>query len=382
MAITTRYFSTSSAGAADGTTWADRAALFSGGAWSTVITNFDFTSDSLLCYIGPGTYTITAGLTTTVLVGASDPTATTPLIFHGCDSSGTPLTPPDEGWTSAEPAWDDSSLPVIATTTNIGTSTVPNQMYRLLKFTASGRNNAVLDCGSATVGSLDWCVVTNSTANTSAVAVTGALATNSVFSCTGSSYNLVASVYTPGGRVANCRIVGVAGSSGNRNGLSIANSANVTGMVHGCTVIDVGGNGFNFVTTHVTNGALHLVKCLADGCGADGFQLGTTASPTGGATCVDCIATNNGAYGFDGGSSSHFLIHCRTRDNTSGSTTAMGNMPEMGTYTTDTDDASEYVDASGGDFRIKNTATIWGKGYGVSDEAAAASSGTAGVVGS
>ncbi|MDG5704536.1 hypothetical protein N0Z46_19555, partial [Acinetobacter baumannii] len=67
-------------------------------------------------------------------------------------------------------------------------------MYRLLKFTASGRNAAVIDCGAATVGSIDWCVVENSTANTSAVAVTNSLATNSVFSCTGSSYAQVASV--------------------------------------------------------------------------------------------------------------------------------------------------------------------------------------------
>lgn len=382
MAITTRYFSTSSAGAADGTTWADRAVLFSGGAWSTVVTNFDFTSDSLLCYIGPGTHTITAALTTTVLVGASDPTASNPLVFHGCDSSGNPLTPPDEGWTSAEPAWDDSGLPVLDTTTNISTSTVPHHTYRLVKFTASGRTGAVIDCGSTTAGFLDWCVVTNSSANTSAVAVTGALATNCVMTCSGSSYSSVAIVYASGGRFSNNRIIGVAGSSGNRHGISVGASSTAVGLVHGCTVLDVGGNGFNVVTSSVTNGAIHFVKCIADGCGADGFQLGTTASPTSGAVCVDCISNNNGAYGFDGGSSSHTLAHCRTRDNTSGSTTAMGNHSEFGTYTTDTDDASEYADAAGGDFRIKNTATIWGKGYGVSDEPAAASSGTAGVVGS
>ena len=36
MSLITRYFSTAS-GAGDGTTWADRAALFAAGAWSSVI---------------------------------------------------------------------------------------------------------------------------------------------------------------------------------------------------------------------------------------------------------------------------------------------------------------------------------------------------------
>ena len=370
MAITTRYFSTSSAGAADGTTWADRAVLFSGGAWSTVITNFDFTSNSLLCYIGPGTHTITATLTTTVLVGASDPTASNPLIFHGCDSSGNPLTPPDEGWTSAEPAWDDSSLPIIATTTNVGTSTVPHQQYRLLKFTASGRNGVLLETSSPTVGFVDWCVVENSTSNSSAVALNNGIAFNSVLSCTGSSYNYIVGMNLNGGRISNCRIVGVAGSSGSRSGMFLPSTSSVHGQIERCTVLNVGGAGFQLVTSQVTNGAVNVVKCLADGCGGNGFTLGTNASPTAGAICVDCVATNNGVRGFDGGSSSHTLMHCRTRDNTSGSTTAMGNHPEFDTYTTAATDADEYVDAAGGDFRIKNTATIWGKGYGVSDEPA------------
>lgn len=59
MAIVIRYFSTASAGSGDGTTWADRAVFFTGGAYSTVLTNFDFSgSDTLHCYLGPGTYGI------------------------------------------------------------------------------------------------------------------------------------------------------------------------------------------------------------------------------------------------------------------------------------------------------------------------------------
>ncbi len=87
MATVTRYFSTAGAGTADGTSWANRAALFSGGAWSTVITGFNFTgSDSLECRIGPGSYTITASLASGLFANA--PTVSNPLILQGCDSSG------------------------------------------------------------------------------------------------------------------------------------------------------------------------------------------------------------------------------------------------------------------------------------------------------
>jgi hypothetical protein len=40
----------------------------------------------------------------------------------------------------------------------------------------------------------------------------------------------------------------------------------------------------------------------------------------------------------------------------------LGNDTSAGT------DADEFVDAAGGDYRVKYGSTIWGKGYGVSDE--------------
>lgn len=69
------------------------------------------------------------------------------------------------------------------------------------------------------------------------------------------------------------------------------------------------------------------------------------------------------------------LYRNRFRDNTSGNINNNGNYQDFGSYTTDTDDASEFVDAANNDFRIKNTATIWGDNFGVSEEPAAASAG-------
>ncbi len=168
MAITTRYFDVTSGGGDDsGSSWANRAPLFSAGVWSTVISGHDFSTSSLVCRIGPGNYTCGAALSTTTIT--TDPTVALPIILHGCDSSGNLLAPPDQDWVSAAPAWNDSALPVIATTTNVSTIALsPCQCY-LLKFTSSGRVGATV----TSAFSLEWCVVENSTANASAVAVSG-----------------------------------------------------------------------------------------------------------------------------------------------------------------------------------------------------------------
>ncbi len=69
----------------------------------------------------------------------------------------------------------------------------------------------------------------------------------------------------------------------------------------------------------------------------------------------------------------------RLRDNgTSGNFTGTGNWPTTENsvnYTTDSDDATELVNVAGGDYRIKNTATIWGMGFGVSEQPAASTAG-------
>lgn len=369
MAIVTRYFSTTGAGSADGTSWANRAAFLSAGTPSTVITNFAFNgSDSLEIRIGPGTYTLTTGLATASFT--NPPTAANPILLHGCDSSGNLLTPPDPNWTSDMPAWDDSGLPVLATTTNIQTlapSNTNSWHARLLKFTASGRNGNI----NNNVAETDWCVVTNTTANTAAIAQGSSLRiTNSVLSCTGSSYAQVLTINSSA--VDNCRIVGVAGSSGNRDGI-VSTATTTLWSIQRTTIIAVGGRGV--VNTGASTGVTgHVGSCTIVNCGGTGIELPSTASQTSYTSLTRNYISGCGAggtgYGINAQSAAHVIAtDNRLRDNATGDLNGFGNLPTTwGNYTTDSDDATEFVDSASGDYRIKSGAAIYGSGYGVSEQ--------------
>lgn len=359
MAIVTRYFSTSSAGAADGTTWADRAVLFTGGAWSSVITAFDFSgSDSLQCMIGPGTHTITATLSSGSFSTAA-PTAANPILLFGCDSSGVLLVPPDLDWVSAQAPWDDSALAVLDTTTNIATVNLNNALFYQLKLTASGRNGAIVS-GSTY---LNWCVVANSTANTAAIASSATFVYACVCSCTGSSYS---SVIATAASVGRTRVTGAAGSSGNRHGI---NGTGTTMDVIDTTIIGCGGDGIN-ISSGSTAASYRVRGCTIANISGTGFKTNSTASQTTPNEVHCCMITGCGAYAVDGQSAGRIYVSdCRFRDNTSGNLTGMGNYPtDINNYTTDSDDATEYVNTGSNDYRIKNTAGIWGSGYGAGDQ--------------
>lgn len=357
MALVDRYFSTTSAGAADGTTWADRAALIVTGAFNTIITGFNFAgSDSLRCRVGPGTYTLTAALSVS-------PTAANTLIFHGCDSSGNLLIVPDFAWRSNQLEWSTASLPVIATTTNISAINTANTTSRLLRFTASGRNSAMFANGL-----VDWCFVENSTANASAAAVSGIeKITNSVIIMTGSSYAfglLVGSSQT----AHNVRVVGVTGSSGNRDGIIVAGTTSLDSVIE-CTSIKHGGRGLASTSTNVNQRHQILRNTIAQN-GGDGIQLASTASQVQTNLIEGNTVTGNGGYGINTQSAANALAtRNRVDRNTSGNFNGFGNYPtDMDNYTTASTDAAEYVDAANGDFRIKNTAATWGMGFGPSDQ--------------
>ena len=364
MALTVRYFSTTGAGAADGTTWADRAELFSSGNWSTVLTGFDFSANAMEARVEGGlTYTCSQALASGLFTNA--PTAANPLIVHGCDSSGNRLTPSNPDWVSAQPVDWDSGLPVIATTTNIVTTSLANTVWLHCKFTASGRNGAIISAHAY----MEWCVGENSTANTSAQGVStsaNAYSTRCAWTCSGSSY---ASVVSGAAAMSQCRISGVAGSSGNRRGVD-ANQATTT-LVE-CAILGVGGDGVIYSGSS-TSQQVHARNCVIANVGGTGFKSGSTASQTAWYDLSGCIITGCGAYGADAQSAGRLVAaNNRLRDNTSGNFNGFGNYPtDLNTYTTDAADSDDYVDASGGDYRIKNTAAIWGQGYGVADEPAA-----------
>lgn len=373
MAVVTRYFSTASAGTGDGTSWANRAVLFSGGAWSTVITGFNFStgSDSLYCLIeGAKTYTITAGLATATFTSGA-PTVAKPIVFAACDSSGNALQPPDGNWTSDQPVFDTSGLPTLSTTTNIlvfNLSTSTTLCY-LLKFTATGNTTNSVVQGAT----IDWCYVTCSSSNTSLVVLPAAtIVSNSVVEVTGTSYSAVCSAE----RQYNVRVIGNASATGgSRNGYA-GNTATI--HIIKCTFINHVGSGIASASTSTAFQA-NIDTCMIHGCGT-GIKQPSTASQTTLSRIQNCYIAGSTTAGIDLQSANNsWMGYNRLRDNgTSGNFTGTGNWPTTENsvnYTTDSDDASELVNVAGGDYRIKNTATIWGMGFGVSEQPAASTSG-------
>ncbi len=359
MAIVTRYFSTTSAGAADGTSWANRAELLPSGNWSTIITAFDFVSgsDSLKCLIEGGlSYACSQSLATGLF--ANLPSGPNHLFMIGCDSSGALLPVPDPRWTPDMPAWPDTTLPVIAATTNIITCALPNTIWYLVKITSTATQSAI-----ATQGMFNWCVIENSLANSLSIA-TAAPGYGCVFKCTGSIYSTVCNVGT--WAFQRCRIEGVTGASGARSGATYSGGNSIIG---GCAIVGVGGNGLHASSTSTTQTTRISGMTIAN-VGGHGIRFGTPASHIVSGSIDGCLITGCGSYGIELQTVINMVVtNTRLRDNTSGNINGMRNFPvDMGLETTDSDDATEYVNATAGDYRIKYGAQIWGKGYGVSDQ--------------
>jgi hypothetical protein len=369
-AVVERWFAVSSAGAADGTSHANRAALFSAGNWSTVLTGFNFSgTDSLKCYIEAGSYTCSQALTAALFTNA--PSMANPLFLVGADTSGAILNLPDPTWQSAQPGWDNSTLPVIATTANINTLNMANIWCYLLNFTASGRQGAVV----AGANHFYWCYITNSTANTaSTTATTEEHATGCVFTCTGSSYDAVLVQTTTPVFLFNTRLVGNSGATtGNRRGLSL-NQTNF--HLEYVTVINNPGEGIIQISTS-TGANMLISRCTIANNGSTGLKAANTAAQLQNYLTTQCMITGNGAWGIDGNSAAArwVVFNNRLRNNTSGNITGLGNYPtDLNNDTTTGSDSADYVDTASGDFRVKNSSTFWKK-FGAGDEAAATAGG-------
>jgi hypothetical protein len=373
MAVVTRYFSTTSAGAGDGTTWADRAALFSSGDWPTVITGFDFSgSDSLVCRIGPGSYTCGQALATGLF--ANPPVLLRPLVLHAAQDGGDLWVPPDPGWVSSQPTWSETGMPVIATTTNISTTTLVPLAIRGLKFTASDRSGVMVDGPN----NADWCVFENSTDSTSNIPFSvGNCATNCVGRAFGDRYAVI--VQSGTSRLCdNIRCVGIpTGSSGTRIGFGIG-TLNTSASINASriTVIDNdNGPGISLPNTSAAARVL-LANCLVAGATTGIFMPGNSA-PTQTSQVTGCVVVKCSAYGIAATANlcNALIANNRLRNNTSGNFNGFGNYPTDNNDTSSGTDADEFVDSAGGDYRIKNTSDLWGKGYGAGDEPAAGGGG-------
>lgn len=370
MAIVVRYFSTSSAGAGDGTTWADRAAFISGGAISTIITGFDFNSaDSLECRVGDGTYTMPSDLTGTQFT-SNLPRPQFPLTIHGCDSSGNRIAP--AAWNCTQGSLPVTGYPVF----DFGTLyryNVPNTMLRCLVMQGS-RNGTLATLGVG--GSADFCKFICSGSGTSQIALdvdlsARGLVANCHACCTGTGYSTVC---LPNNALSNVRIEGnPSASSGGQNGIS-GNSSEVFrhGLGHLC-IIGCNGFGINNQSASTVCG-VNINFCTIVGCGT-GIRAATTS---GGANTIGgrgYIANNfvaNCTTGISLTNAAGYVLNNRLRNTTNLSIPA--NSVDAGNEIASGSDSAEFVNAGAGDYRIKSTSTYWGKNFGAGDEVTAGSS--------
>lgn len=359
MANVIRYFSTAGAGAADGTTWADRAPLFTAGNWSSIITGHDFAADALTCYIGPGDYACAQSLNNTTIT--TDPTYANPLRLVAYDPATSSAWVPPLNWNPAKGDFDTTGMPVIATTTNVATiGTLVCNCYGL-KMTATARSAAI---SSASLH--EWCHLENSFSGTGTQAQTNGITVSCVLKCTGTSYDAVnISSFCMG-----CRIAGdLAASSGNRAGLTTTSSMQAYG-----NFVSVAGIGMLSTSTSASAIARLSGNTIVN-CGSDGIKCGTGWSGATSYFANNCV-TGCGGYAINGNGitgESFSIAHNRFRDNNGGGTGlnigGFTNTPEIASYTVDTTDALEYADPSALDYRIKSTATINGMGFGCGDQA-------------
>jgi hypothetical protein len=371
MAVVTRYYGIAAAGDDDGTTWDNRKAFVVGGAINTQISGFDFTSDSLIVRVGPGTHELTTGIAT--FTGTAGPSAEFPCIFEGALSDGTRWIHPNRGWMSAQPAWDADDatypMPVIATTTNIFTLNNAFVLLYGLKLTASGRNGSMIN----TVRSMDQCQVINSTSNASAACITGhtALISNCHFECSGTAYDFIVRLDSP---ARNVRSQGnPAATSGNRRGCQ------ATASPQASRITAVGNVGGGILQTTASNRFVQLDRCTVANNEGNGISNVGDTNQTG---YIDgCMITGGHTNGIsESGAAKAVIRNCRIRGFTSAALSGSlpWNVPPLNGNITDAGtDGDEYVNAAIGDYRIKNTSDYWGKGIGAGDEPASGGGGGA-----
>jgi hypothetical protein len=366
VAIVVRYFSTTGAGAEDGTTWADRAPFISGGAYSTVLTGFNFGgTDAMEARIGPGNYTLPIDFAAARFTVAA-PTARNPLYFFGANSDGTAIAP-DYNWIAAKEALNITGFPNFSGGASFS-FLCPYVRYRCIDFTW-GRNGSTI--GAHNFAVFENCKIHNTNSNTNVSAITVAETmefVNCHFECSGTTYNYLASAL--GGASAqcfrNCRFVAnPSATSGNRDGVVLASNVQMA-LGRGCTIVGVPRYGVWVSASASAGPAARIINCTIYNCGTAIFA--NTDAATTNHNIIDKCFIANCTTGIDANTTAAIVRSNRIRV----SGTAI-DIPDNG-YSSDNDtssgsDSAEFVDAANGDFRIKSTSIFWGKGLGAADEA-------------
>lgn len=352
MAVVVRYFSTTGAGAQDGTSWANRAPLIVSGNWNTIITGFNFAgSDSLATMIGPGNYNASTA------TGWPPGNSANPHMAIAVDGNGNVWRPP-ASWNAAMPKWDDSGMPAFDTGTGGGFGTSGGFFYGLRIFTNTNRNGSLLVPTYA-----NWCVVEHGGSATFAGGIGfGSRVENCFVRMSGSQYS--GAVTSSQGPVRNVRSEGnAAATSGSRLGMQMGQNVVVDRVV---CANHVGGGILPPNTSARTD---FITNCVAYNCG-EGIRVNNRS------TNVATVISNSVIVGCTTGinadltASPVIMQNNRLRNNgTNISVNAQGNTPwDLTNDFSAGTDAAEFVNAAAGDFRIKFGSAIWGRGLGAGDE--------------
>ncbi|AMV31721.1 hypothetical protein VN12_16590 [Pirellula sp. SH-Sr6A] len=367
MAVVTRWFSTTSAGAGDGTSWADRAQLVSGATWSSVITGFNFSlGDSLECRIGPGTYAYTATLTNASFT--TPPTRSNRIYIIGSDSWGMPIQP--SGWISPVPIYPSTNYPLFTSSSGVGLFGVTWLEVAFIKAIVSSNGSII---GAPVVM---FCDLENTASHASArcfsITRLGMHFVNNKLKCSGSIYDRIIDIQDSGyANIINCRLEGNASaSSGGRHGLT-ANSWQPANNYKNLTIVNNPGTAIHINAGSPSWYGEGLTNSILSNNGR-GYYVDPNASIAGSIpiTLSGNMITGNATYGVELGTNNDevWLLNNRFRNNGTADYNSLLNVPFTSNYTAAGTDADEFVDALNGDYRIKLGSAYWGKGIGAGDE--------------
>ena len=369
MAAVTRYFGTADAGLGDGTSYANRAALFDGsGNWSSILTGHDFSSNSLNCMIDSGTYTSSQDLTPSIFTVAAPQSRQRARLLAA--PGGSLWNPPDPYWTSAQPIWDVSDMPKIEMGDTILTGTDYFTYYGM-HFEKNGTSANHLAYFDQLNTNTYWCFFHNATDDSSAQVMyrLNYESHNCVYRLSGNSAFSIWNSINKTQRGYNCRLE--ANPASNAIGMRLTGGGNF-----GLRNITIVGVGDGILSTD-TSGSFypHVLGSIIVGNGSvgDGFQLDTSNSSYDGQVLNSVIA-NFGGTGvlMD---AQRLLIGNTVFASNDTNRTLDGEDLLINNFDSSDDLADIFVDPENADytqrdFRIKNTSAYWGKNIGVADEPA------------
>ena len=330
--------------AADGTgSWADSLVLVTPCSWATMLANAAAGDD---CRVMTGTYSRTTSSDGCTNAG----TVAAPILIQGADASGNPLTVTRTlGGTGP---LDTTGMPVITFTSGQLAPGAKNYLiFRALSITSAKAGAAVSLTGVHDL--VIECSISTSSTNAAATAVTCTTGNGWYFAdcdCSAPSGAAGAvSIPTTYARIERCRFTAPGGY-----GLTAINSSTGNG-VHNCVFFacDIG---YKFGGN--SSGQDEVTHSTFYGCTTAAMQIGNTAyaAPFFVSNCIitDCGMAIKSLYAATG-NLALVRINNRTRDNTSADA-GFDGWPILNPITTDTGGPeTDYIDAAGGDFRLKYT---------------------------